>query len=132
MNVIPLFTEEDKAFVAEKKEKGREESGIKSIARRFEAEKVKVRAICGGRIPFGGLPSRLPLAATKPSLVMIVGNEPSLNQTQNQEAIGRYIEGLKANPPTLLWKHGVPLDCHGIARISRAWESKEGECGDAR
>lgn len=43
LNVIPLFTEEDKAFVAEKKEKGREETGIKTVARRFEGEKVKVR-----------------------------------------------------------------------------------------
>lgn len=42
MDVIPLFSDEDKAFVAEKKEKGREESGIKTIARRFEGKKVEV------------------------------------------------------------------------------------------
>lgn len=41
--MVPLFTEEDKAFVAEKKEKGREATGIKTIARRFEGEIVKVR-----------------------------------------------------------------------------------------
>ena len=41
-NVMPLFTEEDKIFVEEKKQKGREESGIKAVARRFEAEIVEV------------------------------------------------------------------------------------------
>lgn len=43
LNVLPLFTEEDKASVAELKEKGREEKGIKTVARRFEAVKVEVR-----------------------------------------------------------------------------------------
>eukprot|EP00904_Undaria_pinnatifida_P007530 jgi/Undpi1/3907/HiC_scaffold_16.g07275.m1 len=41
-NVMPLFTEEDKIFVEEKKQKGREESGIKAVARRFEAEIVEI------------------------------------------------------------------------------------------
>lgn len=43
LNVIPLFTEEDKANVAEMKEKGKEDRGIKAVARRFEAAKVEVR-----------------------------------------------------------------------------------------
>ncbi|CAM9722925.1 unnamed protein product [Scytosiphon promiscuus] len=38
MNVIPLMTEEDKALVATFREKGKDEMGIKKIARRFEAE----------------------------------------------------------------------------------------------
>lgn len=44
-NVIPLFTEEDKIFVAEKKQAGREDSGIKAVARRFEGEIVEVRPV---------------------------------------------------------------------------------------
>lgn len=43
LNVIPKFTEEDKALVAAKKEKGREEAGIKAVARRFEGKIVEVR-----------------------------------------------------------------------------------------
>lgn len=39
---MPLLTEEDRAFVAAKKEKGKEEMGIKTLARRFEGEIVKV------------------------------------------------------------------------------------------
>lgn len=39
---MPLFTEEDKIFVAQKKEAGREETGIKTVARRFEADIVEV------------------------------------------------------------------------------------------
>lgn len=42
-NVMPLFTEEDKIFVEEKKQAGREDSGIKTVARRFEGEIVEVR-----------------------------------------------------------------------------------------
>lgn len=42
LNVIPLFTEEDKAAVAARKEKGFEEVGIKEVARRFEAVKIQV------------------------------------------------------------------------------------------
>ena len=42
LNVIPMFTEEDKAAVADKREKGKEEMGIKTVARRFEHEIVKV------------------------------------------------------------------------------------------
>ena len=44
-NVLPLFTEEDKIFVAEKKQAGREDSGIKAVARRFEGEIVEVRPV---------------------------------------------------------------------------------------
>lgn len=42
INIMPLLTEEDRAFVAAKKEKGKEEMGIKTLARRFEGEIVKV------------------------------------------------------------------------------------------
>ncbi|CAM9186300.1 unnamed protein product [Hapterophycus canaliculatus] len=38
MDVIPLMTEEDKALLATFKEKGKDEMGIKKIARRFEDE----------------------------------------------------------------------------------------------
>lgn len=41
-NVMPLFTEEDKIFVEEKKQAGREDSGIKTVARRFEGEIVEI------------------------------------------------------------------------------------------
>ncbi len=40
--MIPKFTEEDKALVAAKREKGREGMGIKTVARRFEGEIVEV------------------------------------------------------------------------------------------
>lgn len=46
MNVIPLMTEEDKALVAGFREKGKDEMGIKKIARRFEAEIFEVRCSC--------------------------------------------------------------------------------------
>lgn len=38
-----MFTEEDKAYVAEMKEKGREHMGIKKVARGIEDEIIKVR-----------------------------------------------------------------------------------------
>ncbi|CAN0423237.1 unnamed protein product [Ascophyllum nodosum] len=47
LNVIPMFTEEDKAAVADKREKGKEEMGIKTVARRFEHEIVKVLEVRG-------------------------------------------------------------------------------------
>ena len=54
VNTLPNFTEEDKAHVATMKEKGREASGIKKIARRFEGEIQEVCAlsrVCVGRSP---------------------------------------------------------------------------------
>lgn len=52
INVVPLFTEEDLAVVAEWKEKGKEGRGLKQIAGRFENEILEVCAsFCG---PFFG------------------------------------------------------------------------------
>ncbi|CAM9377011.1 unnamed protein product [Pylaiella littoralis] len=42
INTLPMFTEEDKAYVAEMKEKGREHMGIKKVARGIEDEIIKV------------------------------------------------------------------------------------------
>lgn len=37
-----MFTEEDKAYVATMKDKGKEDRGIKAVARRFEEEIIEV------------------------------------------------------------------------------------------
>ncbi|CAM9846803.1 unnamed protein product [Ectocarpus sp. 12 AP-2014] len=42
INVVPLFTEEDRAVVAEWKEKGKEDRGLKKIAGRFENEILEI------------------------------------------------------------------------------------------
>lgn len=42
-NTIPLHTEEDKAYIATMKDKGKEDRGIKVVARRFEEEIIEVR-----------------------------------------------------------------------------------------
>ncbi|CAM9412307.1 unnamed protein product, partial [Sphacelaria rigidula] len=42
LNTVLLYTDEDKEYIAEKREKGKEVNGIKDVARRFESVKIEV------------------------------------------------------------------------------------------
>ena len=42
LNTVPMHTEEDKAYIATMKDKGKEDRGIKAVARRFEEEIIEV------------------------------------------------------------------------------------------
>eukprot|EP00752_Nemacystus_decipiens_P012228 g10840.t1 len=82
-NTIPLHTEEDKAYIATMKDKGKEDRGIKVVARRFEEEiieilekrgsteyfrfdaKLKSKGLLDVRLPSAGPDTSVPTSAPK-------------------------------------------------------------------